>query len=186
MRSIFVRTLTAVAAVGLTASLAHAQAGAPAGPAKTIRYVVPFSPGGVSDGVARLMAEQLSARLGQSVIVENKPGVSGIVGTQLVARAEPDGYTLLVGPSSGMTVNPAIYNNLDYDPVADFAPISLVGDIPMILTVKADSSARSVADLVGQGKKNGKPLFAGSGASSFQLATALFAKRGGLDAEVGS
>ncbi|KAG1589621.1 hypothetical protein G6F46_014626 [Rhizopus delemar] len=78
-----------------------------------------------------------------------------------------------------MTVNPAIYNNLDYDPVADFAPISLVGDIPMILTVKADSSARSVADLVGQGKKNGKPLFAGSGANSFQLATALFAKRRG-------
>src|SRR5690606_41726962 len=90
MRSFFARTLISVGAIAMMAPIAQAQTDAAAWPTKSIRYIVPFSPGGVSDGVARLMAEQLSARLGQSVIVENKPGVSGIVGTQMVARAEPD------------------------------------------------------------------------------------------------
>ncbi|MDH2053812.1 Bug family tripartite tricarboxylate transporter substrate binding protein [Achromobacter marplatensis] len=148
MRSIFVRTLTAVAAVGLTASLAHAQAGAPAWPAKTIRYVVPFSPGGVSDGVARLMAEQLSARLGQSVIVENKPGVSGIVGTQLVARAEPDGYTLVGGTITTHAVNPFFIKSLGYDPVKDFTPVALVGMVSNALVVRADSPFNTVQQVI--------------------------------------
>ncbi|MGV2908418.1 Bug family tripartite tricarboxylate transporter substrate binding protein [Achromobacter sp. AGC25] len=148
MRSIFVRTLTAVAAVGLTASLAHAQGGAPAWPAKTIRYVVPFSPGGVSDGVARLMAEQLSARLGQSVIVENKPGVSGIVGTQLVARAEPDGYTLVGGTITTHAVNPFFIKSLGYDPVKDFTPVALVGMVSNALVVRADSPFNTVQQVI--------------------------------------
>ncbi|MFD4837362.1 Bug family tripartite tricarboxylate transporter substrate binding protein [Achromobacter sp. NPDC058515] len=148
MRSIFVRTLTAVAAIGLTASMAHAQGGAPAWPAKTIRYVVPFSPGGVSDGVARLMAEQLSARLGQSVIVENKPGVSGIVGTQLVARAEPDGYTLVGGTITTHAVNPFFIKSLGYDPVKDFTPIGLVGMVSNALVVRADSPFNTVQQVI--------------------------------------
>lgn len=148
MRSIFVRTLTAVAAVGLAASLAHAQGGRPAWPAKTIRYVVPFSPGGVSDGVARLMAEQLSARLGQSVIVENKPGVSGIVGTQLVARAEPDGYTLVGGTITTHAVNPFFIKSLGYDPVKDFTPVALVGMVSNALVVRADSPFNTVQQVI--------------------------------------
>ncbi|HCW18589.1 MULTISPECIES: tripartite tricarboxylate transporter substrate binding protein [Achromobacter] len=148
MRSIFVRTLTAIAAVGLTASLAHAQGAAPAWPAKTIRYVVPFSPGGVSDGVARLMAEQLSARLGQSVIVENKPGVSGIVGTQLVARAEPDGYTLVGGTITTHAVNPFFIKSLGYDPVKDFTPVALVGMVSNALVVRADSPFNTVQQVI--------------------------------------
>lgn len=148
MRSIFVRTLTAVAAVGLTATLAHAQGGAPAWPAKTIRYVVPFSPGGVSDGVARLMAEQLSARLGQSVIVENRPGVSGLVGTQLVARAEPDGYTIMGGTITTHAVNPFFIKSLGYDPVKDFTPIALVGMVSNALVVRADSPFNTVQQVI--------------------------------------
>lgn len=148
MRSIFVRTLTAVAAIGLTASMAHAQGSAPAWPAKTIRYVVPFSPGGVSDGVARLMAEQLSARLGQSVIVENKPGVSGIVGTQLVARAEPDGYTLVGGTITTHAVNPFFIKSLSYDPVKDFTPVGLVGMVSNALVVRADSPFNTVQQVI--------------------------------------
>ncbi|CAB3847959.1 hypothetical protein LMG26689_01822 [Achromobacter animicus] len=148
MRSIFVRTLTAVAAIGLTAGLAHAQGGAPVWPTKNIRYIVPFSPGGVSDGVARLMAEQLSARLGQSVIVENKPGVSGIVGTQQVARAEPDGYTIVGGTITTHAVNPFFIKSLGYDPVKDFTPVSLVGMVSNALVVRADSPFNTVQQVI--------------------------------------
>ncbi|WP_438857958.1 tripartite tricarboxylate transporter substrate-binding protein [Achromobacter spanius] len=148
MRSIFIRTLSAVAAFGLTATLAHAQGDAAAWPTKNIRYIVPFSPGGVSDGVARLMAEQLSARLGQSVIVENKPGVSGIVGTQLAARAEPDGYTIEGGTITTHAVNPFFIKKLGYDPVKDFTPIALVGMVSNALVVRADSPFNTVQQVI--------------------------------------
>lgn len=148
MRSIFIRTLSAIAAVGLTAGMAHAQGSAPAWPTKNIRYIVPFSPGGVSDGVARLMAEQLSARLGQSVIVENKPGVSGIVGTQLVARAEPDGYTIVGGTITTHAVNPFFIKSLGYDPVKDFTPVGLVGMVSNALVVRADSPFNTVQQVI--------------------------------------
>lgn len=148
MRSIFIRTLSAIAAIGLTAGMAHAQGSAPAWPTKNIRYIVPFSPGGVSDGVARLMAEQLSARLGQSVIVENKPGVSGIVGTQLVARAEPDGYTIVGGTITTHAVNPFFIKSLGYDPVKDFTPVGLVGMVSNALVVRADSPFNTVQEVI--------------------------------------
>ncbi len=148
MRSTFIRTLTAVAAFGLSTSFAYAQGGAATWPAKNIRYVVPFSPGGVSDGVARLMAEQLSARLGQPVIVENKPGVSGIVGTQLVARAEPDGYTIVGGTITTHAVNPYFIKSLGYDPVKDFTPIALVGMVSNALVVRADSPFNTVQQVI--------------------------------------
>ena len=148
MSSIFVRTLTAAVAIGLTAGMAHAKDSAPQWPAKSIRYIVPFSPGGVSDGVARLMAEQLSSRLGQSVIVENRPGVSGIVGTQLVARAEPDGYTVMGGTITTHAVNPFFIKTLDYDPVKDFTPVGLVGMVSNALVVRADSPFDSVQEVI--------------------------------------
>jgi len=148
MRSIFVRSLTAIAALGFTATVAHAQAGAPAWPTKNIRYIVPFSPGGVSDGVARLMAEQLGARLGQPVIVENKPGVSGIIGTQLAARAEPDGYTLVGGTITTHAVNPFFIKSLGYDPVKDFTPVALVGMVSNALVVRADSPFNSAQQVI--------------------------------------
>ena len=155
MRSFFVagggsllRTLIAVAAMGSVAPMAQAQTNDAAWPTKTIRYIVPFSPGGVSDGVARLMAEQLSARLGQSVIVENKPGVSGLVGTQLVARAEPDGYTLVGGTITTHAVNPFFIKSPGYDPVKDFTPVALVGMVSNALVVRADSPFNSVQQVI--------------------------------------
>lgn len=153
-------------------------------PARPVRMIVGFAPGGGNDILARLMAEQLQRRLGQPFIVENRPGASGAIAVTAVKRAEPDGYTLLVGPSSSMTVNPAIYQKLDYDPVADFKPISLVGDIPMILSVKASSQVRTLSDLVAQAKGSEKGLFAGAGATSFQLATELFANHTGIRNEI--
>jgi len=145
----FLRVLATTATVGfaLAAAATSAQA-ADAWPTRTIRYVVPFSPGGVSDGVARLMAEQLTQRLGQSVIVENKPGVSGIVGTQLVARAEPDGYTIVGGTITTHAVNPFFVKKLGYDPVKDFTPVALVGMVSNALVVRADSPYKSVQDVI--------------------------------------
>lgn len=148
MRSFFARTLISVSAIGMMAPIAQAQTDAADWPTKSIRYIVPFSPGGVSDGVARLMAEQLSARLGQSVIVENKPGVSGIVGTQMVARAEPDGYTLVGGTITTHAVNPFFIKSLGYDPVKDFTPVSLVGRVSNALVVRADSPFNSVQEII--------------------------------------
>jgi tripartite-type tricarboxylate transporter receptor subunit TctC len=141
-----------MAALGATLAavptLAHAAGASAAWPTHSIRYIVPFSPGGVSDGVARLIAEQLTARLGQSVIVENKPGVSGIVGTKLAARAEPDGYTIVGGTITTHAVNPFFVKSLGYDPVKDFAPVALVGMVSNALVVRANSPYDSVQAVI--------------------------------------
>lgn len=156
-----IRSVICTAAFALSGPLAHAQA-APAWPTKPIRYIVPFSPGGVSDGVARLMAEQLSTRLGQSVIVENKPGVSGLVGTQQVARAEPDGYTVMGGTITTHAVNPFFIKSLGYDPVKDFVPVSLVGMVSNALVVRADSRFNTVQDVIDAARADPDGLTYGS------------------------
>ncbi|MDQ2137501.1 tripartite tricarboxylate transporter substrate binding protein [Alcaligenaceae bacterium A4P071] len=156
-----IRSVICTAAFALAGPLAHAQA-APAWPTKPIRYIVPFSPGGVSDGVARLMAEQLSTRLGQSVIVENKPGVSGLVGTQQVARAEPDGYTVMGGTITTHAVNPFFIKSLGYDPVKDFVPVSLVGMVSNALVVRADSRFNTVQDVIDAARADPDGLTYGS------------------------
>jgi tripartite-type tricarboxylate transporter receptor subunit TctC len=134
----------------LVAALPAAYAQTPAWPTKAIKYIVPFAPGGVSDGVARLIAQGLAERLGQPVIVENRAGVSGIVGTQVVARAAPDGYTLMGGTITTHAVNPFFSKNLGYDPVADFTPVSLVGMVSNVLVVHAESRFNSVAQIVAE------------------------------------
>ena len=137
-------------------------------PNKPVRYVVPFSPGGVSDGVARLISQHLSTRLGQPVLIDNKPGVSGIVGTQAVAHAPADGYTLIGGTITTHAVNPFFTRTLGYDPVKDFAPVSLVGMVSNVLVVPADSRFNSVAQLIAELKARPDSLTygtAGSGTS---------------------
>ena len=130
--------LTAIALSTLAgASLSNAQA--PDWPSKPIKYVVPFAPGGVSDGVARLVAQHLGERLGQPVVVENRPGVSGIVGTQVVARSAPDGYTVMGGTITTHAVNPFFTKSLGYEPVSDFAPVNLIGMVSNALVVSAES-----------------------------------------------
>ena len=141
-----------------------------------MKYVVPFSPGGVSDGVARLIAQHLGDRLGQPVVIENKPGVSGIVGTQAVARAPADGYTLMGGTITTHAVNPFFTRNLGYEPVKDFAPVALVGMVSNVLVVPADSRFNSVQQIVAELKAKPDSLTYGTaGAGTSQhLAGQLF------------
>lgn len=143
------RSLGTAALLATAAALIPLSASAQATdwPNKPIRYVVPFSTGGVSDGVARLIAQHLGDRLGQPVVVENKPGVSGIVGTQAVARAQPDGYTLMGGTITTHAVNPFFSKNLGYDPVKDFVPVNLVGMVSNVLVVPANSRFDSVQQI---------------------------------------
>jgi tripartite-type tricarboxylate transporter receptor subunit TctC len=133
----------AVAAL-LAAPLVFAQAY----PSKPIRVIVPFAAGASNDIVARLIAPRLSEGLGQTVIVDNRPGAGGILAGELVARANPDGYTLLMGSPGPLTVNPLLFPKLSYQPGRDFAPVSLVSSVPMILLVNPSLPAKSVQELI--------------------------------------
>lgn len=138
-------------------------------PSKSIKYIVPFSTGGVSDNVARLLAQNLSTTLKQSVIVENKPGVSGIVGTQFVAKSAADGYTIMGGTITTHAVNPFFAKNLGYDPVADFTPLAMVGTVSNVLVVPAASKFNTVEDIIQELKRNPDSLtYGSSGAGTSQ------------------
>ncbi len=150
----------ALAAGALVGTGAWAQT--PGWPSKPVKYVVPFAPGGVSDGVARLIAQQLTERLGQPVVIDNRPGVSGIVGTQAVARAAPDGYTLIGGTITTHAVNPFFTKNLGYEPVKDFSPVSLVGTVSNVLVVPAGSRFDSVQQIVAELKSKPDSLTYGT------------------------
>jgi tripartite-type tricarboxylate transporter receptor subunit TctC len=145
-------------------------------PNRTIRIVVPFTPGGGNDFMARLIAQKLGERLGQQVIVENVAGAGGAIGTGKVAKATPDGYTLLLGSVSTVSINPCLYSNLPFDVVRDLAPISVFAATPALLVVRADFPVSSVKDLVALAKANpGKLNFASAGiGTSHQLASELF------------
>lgn len=151
IRKMSVIGMAVLTMAGAVATQVHAQAW----PSKPVKYVVPFSPGGVSDGVARLIALHLGEKLGQPVIIENKPGVSGIVGTQAVARAAADGYTLMGGTITTHAVNPFFTKTLGYEPVKDFVPVNLVGMVSNVLVVPADSRFSSVQQIIAELK--GKP-----------------------------
>lgn len=166
-----------LALCALLAITAHATAQRVKYPVKPIKLVVGYSPGGGNDLIARIVATRLQAKLGQPVIVENKPGAQSIVAAELVAKARPDGYTLLIAPSGPMTINPAVYSKLPYDPAKDFAPISLLAEFPLLLVVGADQPVKSVKELVEYAKA--KPALANyaSSATPFQLAAELFNQR---------
>jgi tripartite-type tricarboxylate transporter receptor subunit TctC len=139
-----------VAAAVCTTALSFAGLGhaADAWPTKPIRYIVPFGAGGLADAVARVIAQPLAERLGQPIVVENRAGVSGVLGTQVVARAAPDGYTLVGGTITTHAVVPFFNKAIGYDPVKDFAPIGLVGTVTNVLVVNERSPYRSLADLL--------------------------------------
>jgi len=151
-------------------------------PSKPIRLVVPFPPGGSNDIVARMLATQLAGPLGQSVVIENKGGAGGVLGTDGVAKAAPDGYTLLL-ISVAYAFAPALYKTLPYDPATAFAPITIVGRGPSALTVHPSVPANTVAELIALAKKNpGKLNYASAGVGSFQhLSAALFMVQAGID-----
>ena len=163
----------AMLGMGVAADPARAQAW----PSRPISYVVPFTPGGTTDTIGRTLAQGLAAPLGQPVVVDNKPGAAGAVGAGFVAKAKPDGYTLLGGTISTHAINASLYKDLPYDPLKDFEPITLVGFIPNALYVNPNLGVNSVADLIALLKKDpNKRTFASSGAgTSTHLAGELFA-----------
>lgn len=147
-------------------------------PSRPITIVVGYSPGGANDVLARIFADRLTTELGQSVVVENRPGVASILGAQFVARAKPDGYTLLMGASGPMVFNHALYQRLPYGP-KDLVPISLVGTFPLVLLARADDPARSMIELVDFSKRHPDKANYGSSSTSFQLVTELFNEKTG-------
>jgi tripartite-type tricarboxylate transporter receptor subunit TctC len=148
-------------------------------PTRAIHIVVGFTPGGGNDILARIVGQKLSENLGQPVVIDNRPGGGAIVATEYVAKAAPDGYTLLVGASGAMTINPAVYTKLPYDPVHDFVPLSEIGSFPLILIVNASSPFKSVADLVAYAKANPDKTNYSSASTAFQVATELFKQKTG-------
>ncbi|HZT63691.1 MAG TPA: tripartite tricarboxylate transporter substrate binding protein [Burkholderiales bacterium] len=171
-----------LALLALAFAIAHAGAAlAQTYPTKPIRMVIPFPPGGSNDVVGRMIAFQLSDRIGKSVVVDNQGGAGGIIGTEAVARAAPDGYTLLL-ISVAHAFGSSMYK-LPYDPIGAFAPVSILGTGPVALCVNAKLPVNSLADLLALAKaKPGELNYATAGVGSFQhLSSALFKLQSGLD-----
>jgi tripartite-type tricarboxylate transporter receptor subunit TctC len=152
-------------------------------PAKPIRVVVGFTAGGGTDVVARLVGQKVSEALGQPVVVENRLGASGIIAAEYVAKASPDGYTLLVSPSTVFTINPIMYTKLPYSPVRDFVPVSKAVTFPFVLVVDASRPIRSMKDLVEYVRANPGKANNGGPSALFQLALELFKVRTGTKVE---
>lgn len=172
------RTLGAAAALALAPNLAWAQAF----PSKPIRLIVPYSAGGGADTTARLIAPKLQEALGQTVVVENKPGAGGMIGDEIVAKAAPDGHTLLIG-AFAHAVNPSLFPKMPFRTPEDFAPVSLLVTVPELMVITPSHPAKTVAELVALAKAQpGKLSYASSGNGSAQhLAAELFKMRTGTD-----
>jgi tripartite-type tricarboxylate transporter receptor subunit TctC len=170
--------------VSVFLGLGVSQASLAAYPEKSIRLVVPFATGGTSEIVARSVANSLSTSLGQSVYVDNKPGGAGNIAMEEVKRANPDGYTLILGHVGTLAVNPALFGSkLPYDPNKDFAPVTLVAKVPNVIAVSSKSSYKTLADLVADAKKNpGKINYGSAGnGSAGHLAMEYFSAVAGID-----
>jgi tripartite-type tricarboxylate transporter receptor subunit TctC len=161
-------------AVAALPGAAFAQA--PAWPSKAIRLIIPFAPGGSSDAVGRIVASKLNERLGQPVVVENRPGGGGSIGVDVVAKSAPDGYTLVVGSAGGLAVNAAVNPRLPYDPVKDLAPITMLVTSPFVVAVNpAFTQVNSLRELIAAIKaKPGMPFASGGTGSGMHLAGELF------------
>ena len=175
MRKLF-RAVVAGLLVASTA-VAHAQSW----PSKPVRLVVPYTPGAGTDTISRILAQKLGDQLGQPVVVDNRPGAGGTIGTEIVARAVPDGYTLLFTPTSH-AINSNLYPKLGYDTLKDFAPISVVASLPVVLAVDPSLKVQSVKELVALAKsKPGALSMASSGNGTvFHLTGALFKDAAGI------
>ncbi len=172
-----------VVLLGVGALLALPAAHAQTWPSKPLRIVVPFAPGGSTDIVARILADRLAGPLGQSVVVDNRAGAAGNIGAEAVAKAAPDGYTLLMATTGVMAINNALYKSMTYDAAKDLEPVVFTTSITNVLTVPLDVPAKSVAELVALAKAQpGKLSFASSGAgSSTHLSGELFKSMAEID-----
>jgi len=170
------------ALLAFSALAAAPMAGAQAYPAKPIRIVVPFPPGGATDILARAVAQKLTDAWGQAVVVDNRPGAGGNIGSEIVAKAAPDGYTLEMGTVGTHAINASLYAKMPYDHVKDFAPVILVAGVPNVLVVNPSLPVSSVQELIAYAKANpGKLNFASSGnGTSIHLAGELFKVMAGV------
>ncbi|HET9043748.1 MAG TPA: tripartite tricarboxylate transporter substrate binding protein [Burkholderiales bacterium] len=167
----------------VTAIDARAQDPAAGFPARTIRIVVPFPPGGVTDRLARMVAQKMQEHWGQPAVVENRPGASGMIAAETVAKSAPDGYTLMMGHIGTHAINVSLFGKLPYDPVKDFAPVSLLVSVPNVLLVHPSVPANSVQELVALAKaRPGTLNFASPGSgTSGHMSAELFKSLAGID-----
>ncbi len=173
------RTAKFLALVALCTAAAGACA--QAYPSKPIRMVVGFPPGGGNDIIARMVGSKMQEAWGEPVLIDNKPGANSIIAAEYVAKSAPDGYTLLVNATGGMSVNPVLYAKLPYDPLKDFVPISMVGIFPLVLVVHPSLPAGSVTELVAYARANPGKLDYSAGSTAFQVATEMLKQMTGTD-----
>lgn len=156
---------TAAAVLGLSGGPDHAQA--QNFPNRTITLVIPFAPGGSTSIVGRLIADKMSELIGEKVVVDNRPGAGGTVGTKAVAKSDPDGYTIALGYTGTLAIGPSLFKNAGYDPRKDFAPIGMIGNAPNSLVVHPSFPAKTVGELIAYAKANpGKVNFGSAGAGT--------------------
>jgi tripartite-type tricarboxylate transporter receptor subunit TctC len=180
------RTIVLALAIGVFSAPGIGPADAQNFPARPITLVVPYPAGGGVDAMARLVGQKLSVALGQQVVVDNRGGGNGNVGTRAVAKAEPDGYTLLLGYTGTLAINPTLSGNAGYAPRTDFAPIGMIASMPVALLAHPSFPGRSVADVIALAKKDPAKVALATGAvgTVSYLCAALFKSRAGLDVTV--
>ncbi len=180
------RCLSFLAALALALSAFAISAFAQTYPTRSINLIVPYPPGGGVDAMARIVAEKLSHALGQQVVVDNRGGGGGLIGTRAVQRAAPDGYTLLLGHTGTISINPSLYANSGFDPRKDFTAIGLIASMPVVLLAHPSFPAKSVADFIALGKKDAGKLNIGTSAvgTGGYMAAELFKSVTGVDANL--
>lgn len=187
-RTVLQALCLAAAALTVGGPVVAAESEADAWPTRSLRFVVPYAPGGPLDVTARMLAEKVREPLGQSVVIENKPGAGGNIGVDQVGRSPADGYTLVMGAVATFAINPWLFDNLPYDPVADFTPITLVASVPNVLVINPEFAEKqgidNLSDLLNYAKANPGVLNFSSGGngSAGHLAGELLNARAGIDA----
>ncbi|MGH8724160.1 MAG: Bug family tripartite tricarboxylate transporter substrate binding protein [Burkholderiales bacterium] len=167
--------------VALIAALAIPLAHAQTYPSRAVKLVVPFPAGSATDQIARVIGQQLQESLGQPFVVENKPGAQGSIAATEVARAAPDGYTLMLTTNTPQAANVSLFKKLNYDPVKDFAPIARLGTISFMIMVRPDFPAKNLKEFLGHAKANPGKLSAGYGSAGSQVSQAMLRSMGRID-----
>ena len=180
------RRLLRAAAAAAVAMVVCVQALAQDYPTRTITVIVPYPPGGGVDAMARVVAEKLSAALGQQVVVDNRAGGSGLVGTRAFIKSPPDGYTLFLGHTGSISINPSLYANAGFDPRKDFAPIGLIASMPVVLLAHPSFPAKTIGEVVAIAKHAGATFNIGTSAvgTGGYLTAELFKSVTGIDAAI--
>jgi tripartite-type tricarboxylate transporter receptor subunit TctC len=175
-----IRLAVVLLAAVLAAGTACAQSGDGAWPNRPVHFIVPFPAGGSTDTVARLVGQLLSQRLGQQFVIENRVGASGNLGTEAVARAAPDGYTIGLATTTTLALAPLFFKNLPFDPLKDFAPVSMLGSSPFVMVVPPTLPVKDLGEFIALARSKPDAMSYGSaGAGSLaHLAAALFANMG--------